>query len=426
MKNILVFPCGSEIGLEIHRSLKYSTHFRLIGASSVHDHGKFVYDNYIDSVPFHDAPNFVTTMKTLIKDFGIDAIYPTMDAVAATLKKVENLLGCRVIGSSSETTSICASKRETYKVLENSIPIPNWYESLDLILNYPIFIKPNLGYGSRNTHLAHDRSSAEEFINTHGRDKNSFIFCELLPGAEYTIDCFSNRHGVLLFTGARKRNRISNGISVNTHAVSEYQDEFKVFAETINAKLKPRGAWFFQMKEDVSGKPNLLEVAARLGGSSSLFRSKGVNFALLSAFDSFDIDVSIETNNYVSELDRALSNKYKIDIEYSSIYVDYDDCILIHEKVNPELLSFLYKSLNQNKRIILITRHAGNLDESLKKHRISQLFDEIIHLQKNESKSAYINPEKAIFIDDSYAERLDVKRTYGIPVFSLDMIEALI
>jgi hypothetical protein len=36
-KNVLVFPCGSEIGLEIHKSLSYSTHFTLVGGSSVDD-----------------------------------------------------------------------------------------------------------------------------------------------------------------------------------------------------------------------------------------------------------------------------------------------------------------------------------------------------------------------------------------------------
>ena len=47
MKNILVFPCGSEIALEIYKSLEFSTHFTLFGASSVKDHGEFIYKNYI-------------------------------------------------------------------------------------------------------------------------------------------------------------------------------------------------------------------------------------------------------------------------------------------------------------------------------------------------------------------------------------------
>ena len=52
MKNVLVFPCGSEIGLEVNRALANSTHFKLYGGNSVDDHGKFVYKNYISGIPF--------------------------------------------------------------------------------------------------------------------------------------------------------------------------------------------------------------------------------------------------------------------------------------------------------------------------------------------------------------------------------------
>ena len=48
-KNILVFPCGSEIALELYRALVHSKHFNLIGASSVDDHGRFVYHNYTEA-----------------------------------------------------------------------------------------------------------------------------------------------------------------------------------------------------------------------------------------------------------------------------------------------------------------------------------------------------------------------------------------
>ena len=48
MKKVLVFPCGSEIGLEIYRSLKYNKDFELIGGASVNDHGEFIYENYIE------------------------------------------------------------------------------------------------------------------------------------------------------------------------------------------------------------------------------------------------------------------------------------------------------------------------------------------------------------------------------------------
>ena len=50
--NVLVFPCGSEIGLEIHAALRHAKDIRLHGASSVDDHGEFAYRRYrrIDAV----------------------------------------------------------------------------------------------------------------------------------------------------------------------------------------------------------------------------------------------------------------------------------------------------------------------------------------------------------------------------------------
>jgi len=58
-KNVLVFPCGSEIGLEIYRSLSKSIHFNIIGASSIDDHGKFIFQNYIGDAPFVEDANFI-------------------------------------------------------------------------------------------------------------------------------------------------------------------------------------------------------------------------------------------------------------------------------------------------------------------------------------------------------------------------------
>ena len=40
-------------------------------------------------------------------------------------------------------------------------------------------------------------------------------------------------------------------------------------------------------------------------------------------------------------------------------------------------------------------------------------------------KTDYINPQGAIFIDDSNAERLNVKNRLNIPVFSPEMIDVI-
>ena len=423
-KRILVFPCGSEIGLEIYRSMRYSTHFDLIGGSSTLDHGRFVYDKYVADLPFHDQSNFANRITETVHDYQIDAIYPTMDAVAETLQHLVGRIGCRVIGSDSCATAICASKSITYATLAGHVPVPACYATLDQIPCFPIFMKPDRGYGDRNSLLAENLSAARAFLASQQHQK--MLLVEYLPGKEWTVDCFSDRHGTMRFHAARSRNRISNGISVNTSPCNDFSEEFESWSHAINDVLRPRGAWFYQMKEDAAGYPRLLEVAARLGGSSGLFRCKGVNFAMLSAFDAFDLDVDIAPNQYALELDRALCNRYKLDISYTHIFVDLDDCLLLRGRVNHQLIGFLHKAISEGKALTLLTRHYQEPEITLRENRIADLFDRVIHLQCAERKSSYIDRQDAIFIDDSFAERQDVADRTGIPVFSPDMIEALL
>lgn len=417
--NILVFPCGSEIALEIHRSLKYSRFINLYGASSVSDHGRFVYQNYIDNIPLVTDENFIDSIKKVVSDYDIDAIYPAMDSVITKIKKYEEYLNCKVISSPYETTLTCLSKKETYQRLKNILPVPAVYENIESIDKYPIFAKPDIGYGSRGAQRLNSKEDLQQYIKEYPEG----ICMNYLSGEEYTVDCFTNNDGNLLFAGPRLRKRITNGISVNTVPVS---DEILLkYAGIINKNLNLRGAWFFQMKKDQNGHLTLLEIAARLGGSSALYRNKGINFALLSIFDMFGYDVSIIENNYNIELDRALDNKYKINIDYKEVYIDFDDCLVINGKINETLVSFIFQCINQQIKVKLITKHCLDIKESLNKFRLDNLFDEVIHLKQEDNKYKYITSNSSIFIDDSFAERKDVFKHKGIPVFSPDMVESL-
>ena len=421
-KNVLVFPCGSEIGLEIYRSLEHSIHFNLIGANSVDDHGRFVFENYIDGLPYSNEPNFIITLKDIIEKYKIDIVYPAMDSVITKLKAHENELGCIVIGSPLETTEICLSKELTYNRLENVIHTPKVLNEAN-IKHYPVFVKPKIGYGSRGA----KKILNNEMLKSHLQEYPNSIICEFLSGEEYTVDCFTDMNGKLRFCGARLRNRIMNGISVNTIQVGDTNHKFIDIANKINENLKFRGAWFFQLKSNEQEELVLLEIASRLGGSSSLFRNKGINFAQLSLFDAMEYEVEIIENDYKIELDRALDNKYKIDIQYNEVFIDFDDCITFEKNYyNTNIMKFIFQCINNKIKLTLLSRHDGNLHERLLEFRIDRLFDRIIHIDKLDRKSDYIDNLCAIFIDDSFAERKDVFQNKHIPVFSHDMIESLI
>lgn len=421
MKNILVFPCGSEIGLEIYRSLKYSAHFNLVGANSVDDHGKFLYDNYL-KVPYVTDNNFIPFIAKVVAQSNIDAIYPTMDSVIVALKSYEDELGCPVISSPLETVNICLSKTKTYEHLKDLIYVPKRYKSLNDVKDFPIFMKPDVGYGGRGAKLV---ETSEEALH-HLKKNPSAILLENLPGQEFTVDCFTDANGVLMFASARTRNRIVNGISVNTTLDETLTDEISEIANKINTKLSFFGAWFFQLKKSETGELGLLEIASRIAGSSSIHRNLGVNFAMLSLFQTFGQQVTLFENNYEIVLDRALTNRYKLDFTYDFVYVDFDDCLIIKNSVNTELLAFIYQAINEKKQVILITKHKYNIHKTLETYRLTNIFDKIIHLKDTDNKYKYIENSKSIFIDDSFKERFDVYQKHGIPVFSPDMVESLI
>jgi hypothetical protein len=424
VKRILVFPCGSEIGLEIYRALRYSSHFELVGASSGEDHGRFVYEDYVDGLPDHQHPDFPEALNVVVRERGIEAVYPATDAVAETLASWSAQYGVSVVGSSSEVAEICASKMATYSALEGVVPIPRIYRGLQDVNVFPVFIKPDRGHSSINTFRAFDLDSAVSFL-TNARNQNMLIL-EDLPGDEWTVDCFSDRHGKLRYNAARQRKRVRSGISTRTEWSTAHEGLFGDWALAINETLQPQGAWFFQAKESVEGDPKLLEVAARPAGSSALSRCQGVNLPLLSVFDAMGVDVTITRNSYSLELDRALGNRYRLSLEYDHVFVDLDDCLIIRGELNLNLVRFLFQSVASGKMLTLLTRHPGNPEVTLSGFRLGDLFDRIICLSSRlDRKSDHIDSLSAIFIDDSYAEREEVNRVHGISVFSPDMVEAL-
>jgi hypothetical protein len=420
MKRVLVFPCGSEVGLELHRALADSLHFTAIGASSVDDHGKYVYRAYVGGLPDVDAPDFLAALNAVIEAQAIDFVLPAHDSVVLKLAQHQDELRAQVVTSPADTCAICRSKGETYRVFAGRVPTPRVFATGDPI-QFPIFLKPDIGQGSKGTWKAR----TPEDVAFHTRNDPTLLCLEYLPGKEYTVDCFTDRHGVLLFAGARERRRIQGGISVNS--VEAHDPRFAGLANIINQTLIFRGAWFFQVKERGNGELVLMEIAPRIAGTMALFRADGVNLPQLSLFDRMGMDVTVLRNNLPVEIDRALTSRFSLNHVYSTVYVDLDDTLVLRGCVHTTLIRFLYQARNERKRIVLLSRHRQDVHETLRGAAISeQLFDEIRIIGENAQKGDFIAGPDAIFIDDSFAERKQVATQAHIPVFSLDAVESLL
>lgn len=419
MPNVLVFPAGSEIGLEIERSLRHIRTLKVFGASSVPDHANYAFEFTTKRLPFFNDANFASELLEVINDCEIDFIFPAHDDLVELLPKLkkDGLIPSHVeiIGSAGQTAWLARSKRATYNKLSSVISTPIEFTPNEVRNDtLPVFAKPDRGQGSKG---ARKISRLEDIVGI----PDSTIITEYLPGEEYTVDCFTDRHGRLRFSGGRLRSRTSNGISVSS--IEHRDPEFHKIAMAINGALDFRGMWFFQLKRRSDGTLVLLEIAPRVSGGMGFFRVKGINLPLLALYDRMNLDITIFSNSIDVIRDCALAPKYSINFLFSDVYIDLDDTLIFGSKTNADLIGLLYHWKNRKKTLHLITRHRAvhgrDPRNTLRSHDIAEsLFSSIIEIAANQVKSSFIKQIDSIFIDDSSSERLDVHEVCGIPTFT--------
>lgn len=421
---VLIFPAGSEIGLEIYRSLKYSHHVEVFGASGKSDHASFVYeeDHYIEDAFYVDRSDFIERFNRLLHMLQIEFVYPTHDTIANFLAGHQSEIDAQVLTSCAESNRIARFKNKTYDLFRSFDFCPEVFAVPYHDLPFPVFLKPNDGQGGKGACIAEN----EEDLRFYLGKAPDLLVTELLPGEELSVDCFTNFNGKLLFIGPRTRERVQMGISFRSTTVA-VTEEISRIARSINEMVSLNGAWFFQIKKDRNGKFKLLEFAPRQSSTMGLYRHTGVNFALLSLFNAQGTPVEILQNNYSVQLDRCLHNRFKAALKFRRVYIDFDETLIVGQQVHEYVIAFLYQCRNQGIPVVLLTKHRHDVHETLRSCGISEyLFEHIVQIQDYQEKWMFIDPDGAIFIDNYWFDRRAVKEKLGIPVFDVDGIECLL
>jgi len=415
--NVLIFPAGEVNSVELHAALSSCVNIEVFGAASVDRHGPFIFRNYIGGLPFATHPAFYDELNKVIERYRIDVVFPTHDSVADLFSSNRNRIRAKVVVADPRTAEICRDKAKTYRIFSACDFTPTIYPEFR---EFPAFIKPIDGQGGQGARLVRSPEDVP-----HDIDLSRYVIQEYLPGEEYTVDCLTDYLGELRVISPRSRDRVMAGISVASKSRS-VTVEVRHIAEAINAALTFRGLWFFQIKRDREGKWKLLEISTRCAGSMCLTRAMGWNLPLLSVYTALGYPVEILDSAYSVSMDRTLISRYKIDYDYSAVYFDFDDTLIINGKVHLPAIWFLYQCRNESKKVILVTRHEKDLDATLAEYCIPRaLFSEIIHIRNEDSKACFVTESDAIFIDNSFKERMAVHRACRIPVFDVDALEVL-
>lgn len=420
--NVMIFGGGGYSAIQVYFSLKNSMRFHPIMAGSYDNHATYISKDAIIDLPYTKDADFVEKLNECCRGNNMKFIIPTHDSAALTLMENQDKLVATVVCSCLETTRLCRYKSLTYKALEGCDFVPAVYSYETPV--FPIFAKDDVGQGGRNAYLVHNREELQKLKD----DGIEYVLCEYLPGKEVTIDCFTDRHGKLRFAQPRYRERLMNGITART-SNAEMTGELQHIVDGISERIPFRGYWFLQCKQNADGKYKLMEISTRFAGTFDLSKSLDVNLPLLALCDFSDMEVDFSLNKYKISLDKTYIDRYKLDYDYRRVYLDFDDTLVFgREKYNTEAMRFVYQCLNKGISVVLITKHAYDIHETMRKIRLSEgIFDEIIEVPLDRQKYEFMdNDIPSILIDNAYAERKLAKEKLGIPSFDVSNIDCLI
>ena len=418
--NVLIFPAEGINAVELHDALSTCVNIRLFGASSVRRTGRYVFEHYIPGLPAISEPGFLDRFNEILRENRIDLVFPTHDTVARFLVRNADGIASRIISGDLFTVEVCRSKIRTHDLFKDTDFVPLRHTP-ETPVGFPLFAKPDEGQGAVGACVVRDERELA------GIDPDEYLITEYLPGEEFTVDCLTDDKGALRYVSPRTRTRTMGGVSVAGRTLP-VSDRIRRMAETINSRLHFLGLWYFQVREDKHGNIKLMEISCRCAGSMVLTRAKGINLPLLSVYTALGRDILCFDNGRNVEMERYFAGSYTVEgLSYSTVYIDFDDTVTLNGKVNLNVIRFLYQCRNEGKTVILLTKHIHDIHASLSRYAISEsLFSRIVPMEEGERKSAKITTADAIFIDNMFAERLEVSKACRIPVFDVDQVEFLL
>lgn len=415
MKNVLVFSCGALPAVDINFALRGSSEYKVYGASSYDDHGLYIYENYIGNVPFLSDPDFLEKFNQILVENAIDFIIPLHEDMILYFQSHKEQVKATVISSCYETALLCRYKSKTYEALADCSFVPKTY-TVEQVTQFPVFVKKDNDQGARHAYKVDNREDL--LVRTASGD---MVICEYLPGEEVTVDCFTDRHGVLRFVNPRAADRMLAGIDV--HARRLQNDEaIRDIARQINSKIRFRGPWFFQIKRDAQGEFKLLEIATRFAGAFGLTRCMDLNTPMLALQDFEDKDIVVDYNDLPIEADKIFIGRYTIPLTYDTVVIDDVQTLMIHERTDTFFMMYLYQCVNKHKRIVLLSRDLQKTLQALQKSKICEEIFSVVPVE-NADNALYHN---AIFISREDANRTRIRKQFGIPCYAPSTVEALL
>jgi carbamoyl-phosphate synthase large subunit len=294
--NILVTGVGGPAGVNTAKLLmKYSKNFKIFGVDiNSHSAGQFFSHQFFICERVSDEQKYLKWTKDFILKNKIDLVIPTVAEELVLMEKLQKIIPERVkiLVSGNQLLELCDEKDRLYGWMTKNLPeyMGKWVRldkkdiSKKIFKAKNYFIKPVKGRGSRGCRQV----THAELLNLLKNDKanmKNFIAMEVLPGREWTVDCYVNDDGKFAYITPRLRLGLSGGISQigqtdnDKRVIETAKKIFETLSSNFEKQSKVYGPVFVQLKEDENGIPKMVEVNPRASGGLSITALSGANMA---------------------------------------------------------------------------------------------------------------------------------------------------
>mgnify|MGYP000041114636 CR=1 FL=1 len=277
--NVLITGSGGPAGINALRFLP--PHIQRIACDADENAKQRMEEAGVANIKFYNVPpanhpEFLKALKKILKKENIDMVIPTVDEELLILAEKQKEMGAKVIISPYETIRTCNDKFLLYEVFKGFDFCPKYLvtESREDLLDFfgrdKVLVKPRISRGSRGVYVFETPEAVPGELIT---EKN--IFCEYLPGREYTVDALCDLEGNLVLAIPRLRVKTEKGVSI--HGKTERNNEILRCVEKTCNTLKFIGPINIQFKYDSKEKPKLVEINPRLSGGFPITVASGLN-----------------------------------------------------------------------------------------------------------------------------------------------------
>ncbi len=276
--HILVTAVGGSAGLSALRFLKEQEGVCVYGVDiNPNSDGRQFAHEFRVMAPFRDTKGYAQDLHTLIREWEIGVVVPTLDEEMEVIQDVLADTSVHILASPKETLQIVMNKKKFYDwVAAHSPKFAAHITTLDKEPSWDAstyFIKPIHGRGGSGCMLVAKEDLAS--VRSASAHPSEMLVMETLSGREWTVDAYVTKSGVVRYIVPRERLVVESGVSKRGR--TEKHPTIIAATKELLSKLSFYGPICVQFMEDGQGNPKLLEVNARMSGGSPITRDAGAD-----------------------------------------------------------------------------------------------------------------------------------------------------